>query len=465
MLSVNGYSLQRELHGIELDDARLNRRSQELIDSLGAQPEAPINQACQDWQDTKAAYPFFANENTTRERIGESHYKRTAERAAQRGWVLAVQGTSFLNYSHHPKTQELGAIGNKKQKQRGFGMHSTLALAPSGLPLGLLDQRWLERSIDEPSYKPNEIRRLPIEAKESNRWLQAMRQAEDIVAGGAKLVHVCDAEADIYEFFTEFEQRDRYFLVRAGSNRCLLQDKIEMPSKLWPYLELQPLLGERAVAIRGNQMHKGREATVSVRTAAVTLKPPYRPVGRRLPPLTMTAILLREENPPAEIDEPIEWLLLTNLPLKNKGEVLRAADWFGLRWQIEDFHKILKSGCKVEECRLQTAGRLQKYSAMMSIVAWHLHMLTYLSRTQPSAPCTEALTTVEWEALYMRIHNTAVLSQTVPTVYQAIQRIAQLGGFLGRKGDGEPGITTIWRGWRRLQNLAATWHIVKERAH
>jgi hypothetical protein len=381
---------------------------------------------------------------------------------SRRKQVLAIQDTTFLNYTPHPQTEGLGAIGNKRQQQRGLGLHSTLAVAPSGLPLGLLDQRWLVRPLDEPSHQPEELRQRPIEAKESYRWLEGMRQAEALTPAGVQLIHVADAEADIYEFLVEIEQRDNYFVVRAGSDRCLLSEETESADKLWARLEEQAVLAERTITIQSNQKRKARQATVAIRTAQVTLKPPYRPGGQKLPPLTIQAILVREEQPPAEVDEPIEWLLLTNRPLHNKGQVLQAVDWFALRWQIELFHRILKSGCNVEDCRLQTADRLQKYITLMSVIAWRIHFLTYLNRTQPDAPCTLVLTVVEAEALYMRIHRTATLPDALPSIRQAIRWIARLGGFLGRKGDGQPGHTTIWRGWQRLQDLAATWYLVKE---
>ncbi len=140
----------------------------------------------------------------------------------------------------------------------------------------------------------------------------------------------------------------------------------------------------------------------------------------------------------------------------------QVIQWYCCRWQIEVFHKVLKSGCRVEICRLQTADRLYNFIALMSVIAWRLHWMTYINRCQPDLPCTVALTTIEWEALYIRIHKSTRLPDTVPTVRQAVRWIAQLGGFLGRKSDGEPGVTTLWRGWQRLQDIAATWYLVNE---
>ena len=272
---------------------------------------------------------------------------------------------------------------------------------------------------------------------------------------------VCDREADIYEMFVVAQEKNNAsLLVRANVDRCL--DEQEGIHKLWQKVEQQPIAGHLSVEITGNQKRKARQATVSIRFTPVKLKPPWRPDQKKLPPVTLNAILVREENPDEDIDDPIEWLLLTNTPVDDFDDAVCVVGWYCCRWQIEIFHKIIKSGCTVEDCRLETIRRLQNYISLMSVVAWRLHWLTYLNRTNPDLPCTVALNTVEWQALYMRIHRTAVLPDQPPTIRQAVRWIAQLGGFLGRKSDGDPGITVIWRGWQRLQDMADTWFLVNE---
>jgi len=447
-----------EFAAVEFQDARLNSRCIELAARFAIQPNGPINQACEDWADTKAAYRFFDNDKTTPERIRVPHHQRTVERMAQHTQVLAVQDTCFLNFTHHPQTKGLGAIGAKGQNQSGFGMHSTLALTPQGMSLGLLTQNFFIRPQDEPSHRPEALRLLPIEEKESYRWLQAFEQTRALAPSGVEVITVCDREADIYEMFALAKEQQASLLVRASSNRLLLDDEVR---KLWPKVERQSVVGHLGVHITGNDKRKTRQATVSVRFTSVTLKPPWRPNGLKLPSVPLNAILVREENSPADSDEPIEWLLLTNTPVTSFDEAHQVIQWYCCRWQIEIFHKVLKSGCRVEECRLQTADRLFNFVALMSVIAWRLHWMTYTNRCQPDLPCTTVLTTIEWEALYMRIHKSTTLPDTVPTVHQSIRWIAQLGGFLGRKSDGEPGVTTLWRGWQRLQDLAATWELVK----
>jgi hypothetical protein len=337
-------------------------------------------------------------------------------------------------------------------------MHTTLALTPHGLPLGLLTQAFFTRPLGEPAHTPNELRKLPIEEKESYRWLAAFEQTIALTPEQVQVVTVCDREADIYELFALADERQASLLVRANADRCLAENKVK---HLWDKVERRRRVGELTVEITGNQQRPARQATVSLRFCQVTLKPPARPRPQeKLPPITLTAILVREEHPPAEIDEPIEWLLLTNTAVHSLDEAVQVVGWYCCRWQIEVYHKVLKSGCTVEASRLQTADRLQNYIALMGVVAWRLHWLTYINRCDPNQPCTVVLTTPEWQALYLRIHKTMTFPKKLPTVHQVIRWIAQLGGFLGRKADGEPGITLIWRGWQRLQDMAATWYLI-----
>jgi hypothetical protein len=450
-----------EFAQVELKDVRLNQRCQELAATLGQQPSASINQACEEWPDTKAAYRFFDNSEVTPAEILAPHQQCTVERMRKHELVLAVQDTTFFNYTHHPQTQGLGEIGNKKQNQRGFGMHSTLAVTPAGVPLGLLTQAFFTRPLGEPAHKPAELRQLPIEEKESYRWLQAFEQTLTLTPTDVQVVTVCDREADIYEMFVLAQEKEAGLLVRASKDRRLAEAEV---TKLWAKAEQQAIAGHLTVRIAQNQKRDAREATVSVRFTQVHLKPPWRPNGNKLPPVTLHAILVREDNPPYNVDEPIEWLLLINHCVDDFEHAVQVIEWYCCRWQIEVYHKVIKSGCQVEDCRLQTADRLQNYIALMSVIAWRLHWLTYINRADPDLPCTVALTTVEWQALYMRIHRTTSLPESPPTVRQAVRWIAQLGGFLGRKRDGEPGITVIWRGWQRLQDIAATWYLVKEQA-
>jgi hypothetical protein len=289
------------------------------------------------------------------------------------------------------------------------------------VPLGVLTQSFFTRPIGEASHKPEALRLLPIEEKESYRWLVAFEQTLALAPSGVEVVSVCDREADIYEMFAFAQERQASLLVRASRDRLLAEKEVR---HLWAKVERQAIAGHLTVQIAANQQQQARQATVSVRFTPVTLKPPWRPNQQKLPPVTLNAILVREEHPPDDVDEPIEWLLLTNVPVTDFDEAVRVVAWYCCRWQIEVWHKVIKSGCTVEECRLETAERLQRFIALKSVIAWRLHWLTYLNRTDPDLPCTAVLMTPEWQALYMRIHKTTSLPETPPTVRQAVRWIA-----------------------------------------
>ena len=284
----------------KLKDDRLNRRCQKLAATLGHQPTAPINQACEDWADSKAAYRFVANPHVTPGDLLLPHRQRTVERMKGHQVVLAVQDTTFFNFTHHPATQGLGAIGTQGQNQRGFGLHSTLAVTPSGQPLGVLTQEFVARPLGAPAHTPNEMRKLPIEDKASYRWLQAFEDTSALTPDGTQVVTVCDREADIYAMFVMAEDRQAALLVRADANRCLQDAEVK---HLWPKVEQQPVQGALSVLITGNDRRKARQATVALRYCTVRLRPPWRPEQKKLPAVTLQAILVREEHPPANLAE------------------------------------------------------------------------------------------------------------------------------------------------------------------
>jgi Transposase DNA-binding/Transposase Tn5 dimerisation domain len=441
-----GWSV-REFEGLDLGDARLNRRLLIMAEAFGVQPQAPINQASADWQDTKAAYAFFANPQALPAEILLPHQQRTLERMAAHPLVLAIQDTTFLNYTHHPATSGLGPIGGG---QRGLLMHSTLAVTPQGLPLGLLDQQiWARPEPDKPAKR---AKQRPIADKESHKWLTPLRESVSMTPSEIRLVTIANREADIFEFLADADELQAEYVIRAAQDRRLSGEV----ALLWAHMAKQQVVGTVTVEVAARPGKPARQADLCVRVARVTLQPPLRPADDAavwMEPLTIWAIFLHEDTPPQAI-EPLDWLLLTSVPIEAWQDVTERIGWYCLRPQIEAWHKILKSGCTIEDCRLEDAERLKPYVTLMGIIAWRLFWLTHINRQTPDAPCTTILADHEWKALYSAIHRTPDMPTTVPSVRQAVHWIAQLGGFLGRKGDGEPGITTIWRGWSRLADMA-----------
>jgi hypothetical protein len=447
---------EEEFGSIDFGDERLNRRVIKLAGQLSEQPQAFINQACEDWTDTKAAYRFFDNEKVDGQEIISAHSSRVVARMKKYDIVLAIQDTTEIDYTAHLQKQGLGQIGN--EVGRGLLMHTTLALTTEGLPLGVLNQKIWARSKKKKSLTTAERKRVPIKDKESQKWLDALEQTMACVPAAVQVVTVGDREIDIFEFLLKAEQLGADYLIRAMSNRCLTAaDK-----SLWEELAAMPVAARVEVEVAEKKGEPARTAKVSVRYAEVELKPPQRLIEIRMDgwkPVKLWAVYVKEVYAPAGVT-PLEWMLLTNVPVNNFEDALERIAWYTKRWSIELYHKVLKSGCKVEDCLLETAARLQRYLALMSVIAWRLFWLTHINRQSPEASCTTILAAAEWQALYCRINKTTELPKEPPTVRQAVRWIARLGGFLGRKNDGEPGITVIWRGWQRLTDIVATWLIL-----
>ena len=440
---------ERELSEVELGDKRLERRACEVAEELSNKPTAPINQASEDWAAAKAAYRFFDNEKVCEQKILRPHLERTIERMRGEKTVLVVQDTTYLNYSTHESVEGLGPIGDSRTSAQGLIMHSALAVTPSGLPLGLLAQRIWARA----GYKNKLARKKkPIESKESYRWIETLRETHECNTAMTQLVTVCDRESDIYEFFVEAQKLGSSFVVRAAWDRGLSNQEY---SNLWEIVQAQKMAGHTSVELPHRGITEVKNLEFEVRFTEVTLRVPQRSKNTvRLPAVKLHAVYLREIATTEE-KEPVEWLLLTNLPVETLAQALEKVAWYCRRWSIEVFHRILKSGCAVERCQLETAQRLTRYLTLMSIVAWRIFWMTHFKRVAPDAPASHVLTANELRALPLLFKKKPPYPlDLAPTVAQVVITIARLGGFLARKCDGNPGPTAIWRGWQRLTDGA-----------
>ncbi len=447
-----------ELAGVNLGDKRLNRRAVEVLEKLGKHPSGSIPHGCDEWADTKATYELFKNEKVTAEKLREPHQKRTWERVRKHACVLAVQDTSFLNYTHYGKMEGLGPIGTKEQNLHGVVMHNTMAMTPEGVSLGNLHQMLWVRPEEEQNMTTEEKKNRPIEEKESYKWIESLKAIHEKTPDNTLIVSVCDAESDVYELLVEADKLGAKYLIRAAQDRRVLEPEV---GKIRKSLFACKPKAHLTIEVSAKKNEPAREAHASVRYRKLKLKAPNRAkklCPEPLPALVVYAILVREDNPPAGTT-PVEWILLTNVAVKRIEDALERIEWYCQRWQIEIFFKVLKSGCCIEHRRLKNYARLQPCIALFSIIAWRIHWLTNVQRIDPTLPCTMALADHEWRALYALATRLATEPSEIPTVGQVVIWIAQLGGFLNRKGDGHPGVTVVWRGWQRLQDSLSMWLI------
>ena len=438
----------------KLGDKRLTKRLTLILEIFANHPTLSIPQACGPWSITKATYRFLDNDKVKDQDILIPHQLATQKRIQNHPIVLAIQDTTELDFSHHPSTQGLGVLSDTNH--HGLLYHPTLLVTPNKIPLGLLDHQVWQRPPED-FGKRHARKHRPISEKESQKWLNSLEKTAQFQKNSTnlQLINIADREADIFDFFLHAQRLKVDLLVRAAWNR-----RVNHPEKyLWDHMKKVPVSGFVTITVPRKKGQTHREACLSIRYAPVSLRPPkHRSKEKGLQPITLWAIWAHEENPPKGV-EPISWMLLTTIPVTSFKEALEKVQWYTCRWQIELFFKILKSGCRIEARQLETADRLKRCLALYAVVAWRVLYLTMLSRDIPQMPCNVLLETQEWQALYCFIHRTKTPPPKPPTLMEATRMIAQLGGFLGRKSDGHPGPTTIWRGLQRLQDIVLTWNI------
>jgi hypothetical protein len=339
----------------------------------------------------------------------------------------------------------------------GLLVHTTLALTPERVPVGLLAQQVWARDPAAVGQRATRKQR-PIAAKESQKWLQSVEAVIEAHTQCPQTPFVCvgDREADVYDLFLQARPSGVDLLVRAAWNR-----RVDHPERyLWAKVTAQPVVATLTVRVPRRGVHLARQATVSVRWCVVCLCPPTHRHAEKLPTLALWAVQAREEHPPAGT-EPLEWLLLTTCAVHTAEDAIERVAWYACRWSIEVLHKVLKSGCRLEARQLEAAESLQRCLAVYSVIAWRILYATLLSRAMPEAPCTALLEPEEWQALYCAIHVTSTPPAEPPTLREAVHWIGRLGGFLARRGDGEPGVTVLWKGFHHLTDLTFMYRIMR----
>ena len=445
--------VEQECWQATLGDKRLRTRLMTLVQALATHPTASVPEACGAWVPTKAAYRFWESKQVAPDDILEGHFCATHDRLAGQKIVLAIQDTTLLDFSNHPATAGLGYL--EHASKRGFLVHSALAATPEGVPWGLL---WQERWVRDPATlgKRETRHERATKDKESQRWITAMQQVEQRAPSACTVVHIADREGDFYDWLVAPRRAGSELLLRARHDRAVEGEG----GRLWQTLRAQAVSERITLSVRARPDRPARTAMLTLRFGTVVIEPPSKlSPGSEKRPLTVRAVLVEEEAPPDGV-KPLSWLLLTTLPVESEMQAQQVVNWYCRRELIERYHSVLKSGCQIEKLQLGTMDGLERALATYCLVAWHLLWLTEEARRVPEEPCTSVLQTHEWQALEATIRRTAQPSANPPSLRQAVRWIAQLGGFLARAGDGEPGVRTIWRGLRRLTDIAATWQLL-----
>jgi Transposase DNA-binding/Transposase Tn5 dimerisation domain len=447
--------VERELEGCDFPDQRLKTRLGKVLADLSRKIGATLPTACQDWAATKAAYRFFNNGRVDESLILAGHFAATQARfAATPGPILVLHDTTEFSFKRD-KPEAIGQtklISLRKDHRSphticGLLMHSSLALTPDGIPLGLAAVKfWTRKKFKGTNALKKRINptRIPIAQKESFRWLENMKQSTRQLAEPSRCVHVGDRESDIYELFCAAEEAGTHFVVRTCVDRLAGGGGTTISKKM----QRQPIQGDHEIEVRDNQRQIST-VTVHLRFCRMMVHPP---VGKQkhYPALSLTVIHAYERGMPKGRD-PIRWKLLTNLPVDDLPSAIQKLDWYAQRWKIETFHKVLKSGCKAEESKLRTAERLTNLLAVFCVIGWRVFWLTMVNRATPNASAELAFTKTEMELLDHLTGSTKPTTKKTVTHY--LTAVAKLGGYLARGKDPPPGNMVLWRGLTRLTDI------------
>lgn len=467
-------SLMEEMKGLDLGDKRRNERAKQVLAALAAHPNASIPAACGGYKETAAAYRLFANETVEFAKLLQPHLDATSVRIGAQEVALLANDTTEFDLTR-PDQQVRGAGPLDGGSRRGVFLHELHAFKPNGTPLGTVQAMPWARDEDKvpiSALTRGQRQAIPFEEKESSRWVLSLQKASEVARlhPATKVVYLTDSEADIYELLVEATQQagGADWIVRSCQNRALADDVEGKESFEYLREELlqSPVLCQKTIDVRGRkakvrcdersrrQPRESREAVVAVRAARVTLRAPEREAGQ-LPDVTVNAVMVIEVNPP-EGDVPVEWILLTNLPIGTVEEADLIVQYYCIRWMIEVFFRALKVGCRVEERLFESIDHLLPCLALYLIAAWRVLYLSRIGRECPDVSCEMVLDPAEWQSVYQYVRREPP-PKTPPTLQVMIRMVAQLGGYVNRKRADEPGIQTLWSGMQRMRDITNCW--------
>lgn len=459
--------LALEVASAELGDTRLNKRLNLILERSETHPNLSIPAAMHGRAELEAAYRFFANENVTPEKIHAPHYAMTKQRVAEHSVCLLVQDTTELDLTR-PNQQVKGTGPMSSNSQFGAFVHPLMAFATDGIPLGFVWQKtWARETIatNVPiETKQKKRKETPIEDKESIRWIEGLRAARDVAeqCPETQCVLVCDSESDIYELFAEpvatNHGRPLEILVRGCQDRATnekgqhILDLVRATEcRYTASVDVSSRKAKTKIETRKRQADRpARSAEVEVRSCQITLRPPYRH-DRTLEPVTVNVVLVEETSPP-DGQVPIQWMLITTLPIDTDEQVRTVVEYYCVRWGIEVYFKTLKSGCRVEDRQFEFLDRELNALAVYMLVAWRVMLLCRMGRTCPDLDCEVMFETSEWQSVYLIVKKQDPPSAP-PRLNDIIRMIASLGGYVPRSKT-EPGTQTLWIGIQRMHDFA-----------
>lgn len=468
---------EAEFGGAPLGDKRLTQRLVNSATTAAKQPGRAFCGAVEgDWAAVKGHYRFIANQNdsaVTMENILLPHREQTVQRMKGYKSVLCIQDGTELNFTGLSQCKGLGPIGTNQTGATSMGLHlhSTVVVTTEGIPLGVLKaQCYAPEPKSETDNRPSSA--IPIEEKKTFDWIVGFRDCVKVAGEipDTQVVCVTDREADIFELFDEQRQSPSVeLLVRAKHDRTTVGD-----SNLFDAIRNTPVQSELRIEVprqsarpkkskqKARPGHSKRTATVSLRYHSFELRPPSKLSARD--PIRLWLIHIVEEHPPMGV-EPLEWYLLTTLQVDSVEQAERCLRWYCLRWRIEDWHRVLKTGCRIEALAHETAERLRRAIAIKLVIAWRIMLMTLLGREQPGLPAEVLFTDLEIEVLGAFGKKKKKRAEPLTELGDAVRLVAQIGGYLGRKHDPPPGHQVMWQGYTQLQLMCEGYSLRDDEDH
>jgi hypothetical protein len=464
---------QNEFGGASLGDIRLSKRLVSVAAAKAEIPDRAFSGVVKgDWAKVKAYYRMIDQPETSAvnmTNILAPHRQRTVRRMQGQKTVLCVQDGSDLNYTNLDQCEGLGEMGSNQTdaKSRGLHMHSTLALAPNGLPLGVLRAQCIAPESKSPEDdRPTSA--IPIEEKKTFVWIEHHRDLVELSAGmpQTRLIDVGDREADFFELFDEQRQHPRVeLLVRAKHDRNLTED----PFKLFAAARQAPVQSRVRIHIprqsarpkkskqKARSKRPGRTSDMAVRSMRTQLHPAHYHADKD--PIDIWVVHAVEENPPANT-KAVEWFLLTTIDVTSAEDAEQCLRWYCLRWRIEDWHRVLKSGCRIEDLAHESAERLRRAIAINLVIAWRIMLMTLLGRETPELSAEVLFSDIELRTL--RAYAKKKGLKPPLRLGDAVQLVAKIGGYLGRKNDPHPGHQLLWRGYTEFQFMCLGFALLED---
>lgn len=466
---------------LKLGDVRVDKSGKKIIKTLASQPGLSIPQLFETHSEVNGCYEFFHNGKVTAKKILKSHKNATLKRIKLEPIILLPQDTSSFNYS--TKLSIIDDLGNISGKNnQGLFLHPLIAITPARINLGLVDAKiWArEQRIEKLTRK--QIYALPIEEKERFRWAESYHIACKLAqeCPDTQVITITDREGDFAELFEVISESQKnskfaHAIIRGNHDRVLINDKKEVKDqktksitneerikieeeeefnkKLVSKLKNSPTLGTITFIVPATKDRIKREVTQSIKVSRISFK--KRISGSSC--VTMNVVMAVEESPPKG-ETPYIWWFLTTLPIDTVDQAIQVIEYYLARWEIEVFFKILKSGCKAEDRRLNHGALIPLLAAFL-VIAWRIMYAMKLGRAMPDVSCEILFSAAEWKPLWIKYNNDSKLPEKPPRLGEFIIMIARLGGYLNRKNDPPPGPTVMWKGMTKMHAFKEAWEL------